>query len=189
MARWIAAGAHGPVFISPLSPAVAGVTDRISVIVRDEDFHPVANAEVAIELTAPNGEKRQMPAALSDPQDGRYAVAARFDQAGVYTIATTATRGGVRLGIASRPVLVGGVDLEMTQPRLNEAVLRRLASESHGRYLRADHAGELPALLRESRADAGTPEMRDLWHNGWSLAAVVMLLATEWVVRRRVGLA
>jgi uncharacterized membrane protein len=189
MARWITAGAQGPVVINPISPAMAGVTDRISVIVRDEDFRPVANAEVAIELTAPNGEKRQMPAALSSPQDGRYAVAARFDQPGVYKIDTIATRSGVRLGSASRPVLVGGIDLEMTQPRLNEAVLRRLASESNGRYLRADQAAELPSLLRESRADAGTPEQRDLWDNGWSLVAIVALLAGEWVARRRVGLA
>jgi uncharacterized membrane protein len=189
MARWITAGAQGPVVISPLSPPVAGVTDRISVTVRDAEFQPVANAEVAVELTAPNGEKRQMPAALSSPQDGRYAVAARFDQAGVYKIDTIATRAGVRIGAASRPVLVGGVDLEMTQPRLNEAVLRRLAAASNGRYLRADQIGQLPSLLRESRAEAGTPEMRDLWHNGWSFLAIAGLLAGEWVARRRVGLA
>ena len=189
LARWVTAGAQAPVSIGAISPAAPGITDRISVIVRDEDFRPVANAEVAIELTAPNGEKRLMTAALSSPQDGRYAVAARFDQPGVYRIDTTATRGNVRVGTASRPVLVGGVDLEMAQPRLNEAVLRRLAAESNGRYLRADQAGELPSLLRATRAEAGTPEMRDLWHNGWSLAAVIALLAAEWVARRRVGLA
>lgn len=189
LARWVTAGAQSPVMIGAMSPAVAGITDRISVIVRDQDFHPVANAQVGIELTAPNGEKRQMTAALSSPQDGRYSVAARFDQPGVYKIDTIATRSGVRVGTASRPVLVGGVDLEMTQPRLNEAVLRRLAAESNGRYLRADQAGQLPSWLRESRAEAGTPEMRDLWHNGWSLLAIVGLLAAEWVARRRVGLA
>ncbi|HEX8029393.1 MAG TPA: FixH family protein, partial [Vicinamibacterales bacterium] len=171
------------------SPAVPGITDRVSVLVRDEDFRPVANAEVVIEMSAPNGEKRQMPAALSSPQDGRYAVAARFDQPGVYRIDAVASRAGVRIGSASRPALVGGVDSEMSQPRLNEAVLRRLAAEGNGHYVRADQAGQLPALLRESRAEAGTPEMRDLWHNGWSFVAIVGLLAGEWVARRRVGLA
>ena len=189
LARWITAGAQGPVTIGAMSPAVAGITDRVSVIVRDEDFRPVANAEVAIVLTAPNGQKRQLPAALSSPMDGRYAVATRFDQPGVYRIDATATRSGERLGIASRPVLVGGVDLEMTQPRLNDAVLRRLAAENNGRYVDADDADELPSLLRESRAEAGTPEMRDLWHNGWSLLLIIGLLAGEWVARRRVGLA
>jgi uncharacterized membrane protein len=189
LARWMTAGAQGPVTISPMSPAVPGITDRISVIVRDEEFRPVANAEVSIQLTAPTGETRQLPAALSTPQDGRYGAAARFDQPGVYKIDAIATRDGVRIGRAARAVLVGGVDLEMTQPRLNEAVLRRLAAESNGRYVRADQAGQLPSLLRDSRAEAGTPEMRDLWHNGWSLLAIVGLLAAEWVARRRVGLA
>ena len=189
LARWVTAGAQSPVLIGAISPAVAGITERISVMVRDQEFRPVANAEVAIELTAPNGETRQMTAALSSPEEGRYAVAARFDEQGVYKIDTIATRGGVRVGAASRPVLVGGVDLEMTQPRLNEAVLKRLATESNGRYLRAEQAGQLASLLRESRAVAGTPEMRDVWHNGWSLAAIVGLLAAEWTARRRVGLA
>ena len=100
-----------------------------------------------------------------------------------------ATRAGVRLGTATRPALVGGVDLEMAQPRLNEAVLTRLADGSKGHYLRADEVSRLPQLLRESRAEAGTPEMRDLWHNGWSFAAIIGLLAAEWIARRRVGLA
>ena len=189
LARWVTSGAQGPVTIAAISPAVPGITDRISVVVRDTDYKPIANAEVAIELTAPNGEKRQLPAALSSPQNGRYGVAARFDQQGVYKIDAIATRNGATIGSASRPVLVGGVDLEMTQPRLNDAVLRRLAAESSGQYLPMDQVGRLPSLLRESRAEAGTPEMRDLWHNGWSLLAIVGLLAGEWVARRRVGLA
>ena len=189
LARWVTAGAQGPVTIAAMSPSVAGVTDRISVIVRDEDFRPIANAEVAVEVTAPNGEKRALTAALSNPQEGRYAVASRFDQSGVYRVDAAVSRGSAKVGTASRPVLVGGVDLEMTQPRLNEAVLRRLSSETKGRYISADDADQLPSLLRESRVDAGTPEMRDVWHNGWSLAAIVLLLGAEWVARRRAGLA
>jgi nitrogen fixation protein FixH len=189
LARWITAGAQGAVTIGAISPTVAGVTDRISVIVRDEDFRPVANAEVAIDVTAPSGEKRALTAALSNPQEGRYAVASRFDQSGVYRVDATVSRGAARIGAASRPVLVGGVDLEMTQPRLNEAVLRRLSADTNGRYVRAGEADQLPSLLRESRVDAGKAEMRDVWHNGWSLAAIIALLGAEWIARRRAGLA
>jgi hypothetical protein len=199
LARWVTAGAQGPVTIAAMSPSAAGVTERISVIVRDEDFRPVANAEVAIEVTAPNGEKRALVAALSNPQEGRYTVASRFDQPGVYRVDASArlrqgagaarASGAEKVMTATRPVLVGGVDLEMTQPRLNEAVLRRLSSDTKGRYISADEADQLPSLVRESRVDAGTPEMRDVWHNGWSLLAIVGLLGAEWVARRRAGLA
>ncbi|MBM3809214.1 MAG: VWA domain-containing protein [Acidimicrobiia bacterium] len=189
LARWITAGSQGPVTIAPMAPAVPGTIDRISVVVRDEDYRPIPNAEVAVELTAPDGVKRPVQAALISPTDGRYGVATRFEQAGVYRLNATATRGGRRVGTASRAILVGGADLEMTQPRLNEAVLRRLATDSGGHYVPAADANRLASLLRESRAGGGTPEMRDLWHNGWSVLAIVGLLAAEWIARRRVGLA
>ncbi len=189
IARWLTAGSPGPVSIAAMSPSVPGITDRITVTVRNEDYAPVGNAEVTIGLTAPDGQTRQLTPALSSPQEGRYAVAVRFDQPGVYRVDATAMRAGKRMGMATRQVLVGGADLEMTQPRLNEAVLRRLASGTGGKYLPADQAHDLPSLVRESRADAGTPEQRDLWHNGWSVLAIVGLLAAEWVARRRVGLA
>ena len=53
----------------------------------------------------------------------------------------------------------------------------------------AAQAATLPALIEQS--DVGQPptEMRDLWHNGFSLAGIVLLLAAEWGLRRRVGLA
>lgn len=189
LVRWVTAGAQGAVTILPLSPATAGAADRISIEVRDSDFHPITNAEVAVQVTSPGGETRQLTAALANPQEGRYAVVTRFEQQGVFKVDVIATRSGVRVGTASRPVLVGGVDLEMAQPHLNESVLRRLAAETHGHYVRADDVSRIPDLLRESRTDAGTPEMRDLWHNGWSFAAIIGLLAAEWIARRRVGLA
>ncbi|MSO35319.1 MAG: hypothetical protein EXQ54_02645 [Acidobacteria bacterium] len=189
LARWITAGSAAPVAIAAMTPTVPGVTERISVTVRNQEFAPVANAEVSLAVTAPNGEARLLTPALSSPQDGRYAVAARFDQPGVYRLDATATRAGVRIGAASRQVLVGGADQEMAQPRLNDAVLKRLAAETSGCYLPADRAGELPALLRESRVDAGVPEPRDLWHNGGSFLALVALLGAEWLLRRRAGLA
>ena len=189
IARWLTAGSPGPVSIAAMSPSVPGITDRIAVTVRNQDFAPVGNAEVTIGVTAPNGQTRQLTPALASPQEGRYAVAARFDQPGVYRIDATASRAGERIGTATRQVLVGGADLEMTQPRLNEAVLRRLAAATGGQYLAAGEAQRLPALVRQSRADAGTPELRDLWHNGWSLLVIIGLLAAEWIARRRVGLA
>ncbi|MGH9387358.1 MAG: hypothetical protein ACRD2N_24095, partial [Vicinamibacterales bacterium] len=132
---------------------------------------------------------RQMSPALSSPQDGRYTVAVRFDQAGLYRIEASASRADARIGTATRQVLVGGNDLEMSQPRLNESVLRRLATESGGRYLNIQQASALADFIRQQPAELGAPETRDLWHNGWSLLLIIGLLAAEWMLRRRVGLA
>jgi uncharacterized membrane protein len=189
IARWLTAGSPGPVTLAPMAPSIPGDTGRMTVTVKNDEFLPVANAEVAVRVTAPDGQTRSLVPALSTPQDGRYSVATRFDQPGVYRLEASATRGGEPLGTAIRQVLVGGSDVEMSQPRLNESVLQRLALANGGRYLRADEAGALATLIQERPADVGTPELRDLWHNGWSLLAIVGLLAAEWITRRRVGLA
>ena len=188
IARWLTTDSPGMVAIAPLSPSVPGGTERVSITVRDADFNPLGNAEVTLRLTGPDGHTRQLAPALSAPQEGRYHVAAQFDQPGVYRIDATAQRVGITIGTATRHVLVGGVDLEMAQPRMDEAVLRRLAQTTGGTYLPAERAGDLPGFVHQSRAAAAAPEPRDLWHNGWSLFAIISLLAVEWTIRRRVGL-
>ncbi|MGH9661135.1 MAG: glutamine amidotransferase, partial [Bryobacteraceae bacterium] len=167
MARWLTASATGAVSVAPMAPSIPGSTDRVVVTVKNADFQPVADADVVVRVTGPDRETRQMSPALSSPQDGRYTVAVRFDQAGLYRIEASASRADSRVGTASRQVLVGGNDLEMSQPRLNESVLRRLATESGGRYLNIQQAGALPDFIRQQPAELGAPETRDLWHNGW----------------------
>jgi hypothetical protein len=86
-------------------------------------------------------------------------------------------------------VLSGGADPEMADPRLNEAVLQRLAAATGGSYVRSADVARIPPLLRTSGGPAGPPEVRDVWHSAWILVAIIALLGAEWALRRRVGLA
>jgi uncharacterized membrane protein len=189
LARWVASGAADRVEIPTAAAALPGTTENISVLVRGEEFNPVADAVVSLRVTEPGGHERTMAAALTDPSMGRYAAAVRFDQPGVYSVAADVRRGSEKLGPVTRSLLVGGVDLELSQPRLNDSVLRRIAETTGGQYAPASAAQQVPAMV--AATDAGKPpsEMRDLWNNGFSLAVIIGLLAAEWIVRRRVGLA
>lgn len=189
MTRWLAAGAGDAVEIAPASVTLPGTTETLSVMVRNEEFRPLGDAEVVLRVKEPGGQERSVSAALSDPKQGRYSVAVRFDQPGVYEIAADVKRGQQSLASAARPMLVGGADLEMAEPRLNEAVLRRISETTGGAYLPASDTAQLPALIRSADTEAPPLEMRDLWDNGWALAMIIALLAAEWVMRRRTGLA
>jgi uncharacterized membrane protein len=189
MTRWLASGAGDAVEIAPAAATLPGTTETLSVFVRNEEFRPIGDAEVVLRVKEPGGQERSVAAALSDPKDGRYSVAVRFDQAGVYTIAADVRRGQQTLGTAVRPMLVGGADLEMAEPRLNEAVLRRISETTGGAYLPAGDAARLPSLIRWADTEAPPMEMRDVWDNGWALAIIIALLAAEWIARRRSGLA
>ena len=130
-----------------------------------------------------------LPAALSDPSQGRYVASVRFEQPGVYNVAADVRRGTEAVGTARRPMLVGGVDIELAEPALNEAVLRRIADNSGGKYVPAAEAGLLATQIAQREIGERPTEMRDVWHNGFSLALLVGLMVLEWGIRRRVGLA
>jgi hypothetical protein len=125
---------------------------------------------------------------LATDAQGRYVGRYRADHPGVYRVSAEVRRDGHTVRVAPTAVLVGGADLEMTDPRVNLLVLQRVALASGGRVITpADAAGLVDDLLANVPA-ATLLIRRDLWHNGWSFAAIVGLLAGEWVLRRRWGL-
>lgn len=184
--RWISSGAPDQVAVAAPDVA-AGAASVLSIDVRDEEFAPVADADVGVRITRPGERADDIPAAPSNPSRGRYAAGVRFDEPGVYKVSATARRDGRTVGTADRFVLVGGVDREMADPRLNEEVLRRVALASGGEYLHAEEAHRLAPLLSSTAAPAA-PTLVPLWHNAWVFAALALLLAMEWAVRRRWGL-
>jgi hypothetical protein len=167
-----------------------GVGDiaSLGVDVRNEEFAAVPNADVTMRVTLPGGDVRELRPSLTDPRVGRYTGEMQFDRPGIYRVAVDVRRGSMPLASAQRSVLVGGTDREMTDPRLNEDVLRRIARASGGAYLRAGDASRLPALLTAVNAVPAAPRLEDLWHRPAIFAALIVLLAAEWMLRRRWGL-
>jgi uncharacterized membrane protein len=187
-ARWLASGAADPVSMAPLSQAAAGTPVTLAVDVRDGAFAAVTNADVALRVVMPDDTVRDVAATLADPSAGRYAGSFRFEFPGVYRVQAEARRGDTVLGLAERWALVGGADMEMAAPRLNDDVLRRMSRATGGEYLDAADASRLGELLSPVDVAPGTPRVRELWQSPWIFAAIVLMLSLEWVLRRRWGL-
>jgi hypothetical protein len=151
---------------------------------------PIRDASVDIAITTPDGRLLALHSA-PDPDasvQGRYVARFTPDQPGIYRVKADATAGTTSLGSTSTSMLVGGADAEMADPRLNEAVLQRIAAASGGRMVPSDQIGSLVTALQAGVPSAALSVRRDLWHNAWSLVALIALLAGEWIVRRRWGL-
>ena len=117
-----------------------------------------------------------------------YRTAFWFERAGVYRITAEARSGKTLLGSAERWALVGGADMEMSDPRLNEEVLRRLSRTSGGEYFTVETASRLPSRLSPAAVSAAPPRVQELWQTPWLIAAIIALLAAEWALRRQWGL-
>lgn len=188
--RWLALPATDPVSVTP--PAGANPGDRlpIRVAARDAAFEPLRDATVDLRVTAPDGRLDRLRAAMeaADGNGGRFVAHYRAEQPGVYRVVAEARRGAEAPRVGSTAFLVGGADLEMTDPRVNLSVLQRVALSSGGKLVTPGDAESLAGDLREAVPAAVLTVRRDLWHNAWSFAVIIALLAGEWLLRRRWGL-
>jgi hypothetical protein len=187
-ARWLSGASADPVAIAVPDAPEPGDAISVDVDAHDSSFAPVADATVDATLTAPGGATSAIKLRHADPASGRYTAALGPEQPGLYRIHAEARRGTTTLGAADRWMYVGGADREFADPRLNEGFLRRVARNSGGRYVRAAEASRVPSWLQATVPQNAAPERRDLWHEPWAFALLVLLLSAEWILRRRWGL-
>jgi hypothetical protein len=188
--RWLALPATDPVSLTAPATASPGelVTWRVSA--RGAAFDALPNATVEVRVTSPGGRVEMLPAA-PDPasgSEGIFLAKQRAEGAGIYRAVAEVHAGDRATATAAVPLLVGGADSEMTDPRLNLRVLERVATASGGRMVQPGEMAALVTQLRAAVPAAVVAARRDLWHNGWSFGLIVALLALEWILRRRWGL-
>ncbi len=187
--RWLALPAADPVAVVVPAGTAPGDVVPLRVAARSAAFEPVRDATVDVRVTRPDGRVESLPAAVDTAAaDGTYLARVHAEEPGVYRVTADVRRPGAAPAIASTSMLVGGADPEMTDPRLNLRVLQRVALASGGRVLEPGRTAELMNDLRAGLPAAALRVRRDLWHSGWSFAAIIMLLAVEWLTRRRWGL-
>jgi len=188
--RWLALPAGDPMQLVVAPGAAPGDTLPLRVVVRDARFEPLRNVTVDVRVTSPDGRVESLRAGPDTTRgsEGHYVANLRPEHAGVFKLSADARQGAAPVGTASASVLVGGADLEMTDPRLNEAFFERLAAASGGRVLAENQVASLVDTLKAAVPGAALAVRRDLWHTGWSFAAILMLLGAEWMLRRTWGL-
>jgi hypothetical protein len=187
-ARWLSSAAPDPVSIGVPDAAEPGDAVAIDVDARDASFAPVTDATIEAAMTVPGGATQPITLRHADPAGGRYTAAFLPEQPGLYRVHAEARRGSAKLGLADRWMYVGGADREFADPRLNEGFLRRVSRNSGGRYVRAADASKVLGWLQSAVPQNAAPERRDLWHEPWAFALIIVLLSTEWILRRRWGL-
>jgi uncharacterized membrane protein len=182
--RWLAQTAPDPVTLTVPAAAAPGEPLALSIAARDREFVPRADALVDVRITSPNGRIEIVRADPLPASPGQFRAAVQASEPGVYRVAVDARQGQTPLGSPTATLLVGGVDPEMTDPRLNEDALQRIARASGGAVLDARETRSLPSRLIAAAPAALIASRRDLWSTGWSFGVLAGLLATEWLFRR-----
>jgi uncharacterized membrane protein len=188
-ARWLTAEALEPITATPPGSVLPGDPVVLPIVVRTLEFAPSPQDELRVRVESPGGDTFDIIPALTDPARGLFTARVPAAERGIYRADVVRITGAAASAHTEVRWLVGGLDRELADPRLNVSGLRRLADASGGRYGTAeDGAAVADWAIQAAAVKSRPPEWRDAWHTGWMFLAIVLLVSAEWALRRRWGL-
>lgn len=158
-----------------------------SADVRGKDYLPAADASVEAQITGPGGVSAKVDMTPVPDKPGTFQGEWTADKPGSYLTEVTAQRGGQELG---RDVFTfqrtDGV-AENFHTEQNRDLLEKLSSQTDGRYWRPQDLSKLPGEISYSEAGISVRETKALWDMPIVFIAILLLLFSEWLLRRKWG--
>jgi hypothetical protein len=188
--RWLVEGAPDRIAVTA-TPDRLGTSEPVTLRaqVADGAFLDVNDASVTTTVTAPSGAVRDVTLDWSVRADGVYTGRFVPTEPGVHTLATRVVRGRDTTRSTSGTVLVDDADADVTQAEMREAVLRRIAQQTGGRYVPLADAERLLDDVQYTESGVVVREARDLWDMPAVFLLMALTLGAEWTWRRARGLA
>ncbi|EAQ78540.1 glutamine amidotransferase [Blastopirellula marina] len=163
---------------------------EIAVEVNDENFKPLDNASVTIEVSTPDGETLTLTAAAKDAVSGQYAANYVPRTPGAYRALVTARNPDgseiqqTATGWVSEPA---GEEFLTLKP--NRDFLETIAQQSGGEVVDLADLDNFVRTLSERDIPIVEPKVHAVWHTWAVFLLAVGLLVSEWGIRRWKGLA
>ena len=190
MLRQLVGGVSGPVALTVSSSLVApGTSVTLVADVSDETFIRVNDASVNATIKAPSGEVRDVALRWTVEKDGEYVGELALSEPGVHQVRVEARRGDRTLGEETTHVRVLDQPLEFRGAEMKAETLRRIASETGGRFHTPATASRLPEDLSFSPRTASVMDEKELWDMPALFLGILMALCAEWSYRKLRGFA
>jgi uncharacterized membrane protein len=197
--RWLVLDSPGQVVASaPTHTLMDDGRIQLSASVRDKDYMPAPDARVTAHLIGPDGISVMLDLAPAPDNPGEFRAAWTADKPGSYLAEVTAQRGAAKGGEKSRG---GSEDLggdvlpferidgvaENFHTVQNRELLEKLASETGGRYWKPEELRRLPNEISYSDAGISVRDVKELWNMPAVFLLLLLLMAAEWLLRRKWG--
>jgi nitrogen fixation protein FixH len=191
--RWLVTDTPGRVAVSLSSDRVSPrepVTVRAEV--GDEQFVRVNDAAVTARVRSPSGDEREIPMEWTVAHDGEYRAAFTPEEPGLYEVRVAGSgrrAAGASMDSATTYLRVAPSEAEYFGAEMRAPLLRRIASETEGRFYTPATVDALPEDLTLSRRGVTVVRELDLWDMPVIFLLLVMLMSVEWGYRKWRGLA
>jgi hypothetical protein len=165
-------------------------TVRIAADIRDKKYNAVADARAIARVTKPSGVNVDVPLKFTtlngvNTYDGEFKV----DELGQHKIELVGSSGALGTLSAKSDLLVSDLNREFYGAAPNSDLLKRVATETGGKYYTPNEAQNLLDDLTYRQSPYSERVTKDLWDMPINFMLIVGLLSAEWFLRKREGLA
>ena len=183
--RWLVLESPGPVVVTaPNQTLMDDGHIQISASVRDKQYLPASSARVTAHFMGPDGISAMVDMAPEANNPGVFHAAWTAEKPGSYLAEVTASDG---LGTDTLPFeRIDGV-AENFHTVQNRELLEKLSSETGGRYWKPDELTRLPNEISYSDAGISVRDIKELWNMPVVFLWLLLLMAAEWLLRRKWG--
>ena len=180
-----------PVRVAPVDDLFSGGSPiQFEGQVYDESLNPVDGASIEIEVT--QADSIRYPYNMEAIGNGRYSLNIGALPEGTYRYRATAQQNGIDLGTDAGSFAVGSLTLEYKETQADGQLMYQIAQRSGGQVIEPNQ----PANLKRHLDDSGSfvPVVfeerveSELWQRYVFFIIILVLLTTEWLVRKRSGM-
>ena len=189
MLRWLVSDVPERVTMTAPDHIAPGEAVAMRAQVHNEGFLAVNGAAVTASVLGPNGEPVEVPLEWMVDKDGEYRGSFTASEPGLYRVRVSAHVGDSVIAGREDYVVAHDIQQEMFGAAQRPGVLERVARETGGRYYTPETADALARDIMYTNSGTTVVEQLELWDTPAMFIALLGLIAVEWLLRRRRGLA
>ncbi|MCW8195076.1 hypothetical protein F6455_09785 [Proteobacteria bacterium 005FR1] len=187
--RWLASDSQQRLTLT-MDRDTYNVGERVTVSaqLRDEEFEMDNNGLLWLNITDPEGQTEELPMDWQLEKDGTYTQSFTVKREGVYDLAVKVPSELDGELQTKSPLLVTPSRREFLNAGADEALMRRLAATTDGRFYNASNVHQLVDDVTFAPNAYSKMEVHSLWDEPLFLILLVLLVCLEWGARRLKGL-
>lgn len=163
------------------------ITVRAKVL--DASYKPAAVEKFDARVKVASAGERDLRLDPVAGATGEFEGSLVAEQLGLCEITASVPGGTARDAVALKTVRVTLPRLEFKDTRMNESLLRQIATVTGGEFLTLDRIAELPKLLPKREQLLVNEQTQDIWDTPLALCVFCGLLFMEWAIRKWKNLA
>ncbi len=188
LCRWLVTSSPPRVLSSTPKQVLTDETKvQIRAEVRDKTYLPVSDAQVQARVLLPDGSSEMVDMRPEPMSAGQYTATWDADKPGAYVAEIVAKRGTEELGTDLFNFRREDGVAENFGSEQNKELLEKLSAQTGGVYYSPSTASKLAKEISYSEAGITVREAKDLWNLPIVFFLILLMRATEWMLRRKWG--